>query len=301
MPMPHPAVTVPAELVFRPTTANHHWSRLTISLLWVYRGPVAKHVSGYMIGTHHMAAWLVTKGDVTVTAEGKTVSATAGDWMIPKPTSRHQHFSGDAEILSINFRMEWPEGGQLFHEGLSVVLKSLDHPELERLARKLERTVEQVTHTRYHDTRLREADLEFPQFITLEKQALIWSEAIYHALIQAGLRPNLHQTNDPRIHGILQHLDEWPLDESFRTEKLARLSGLSRSNLDRVVVKSLGISCKAHVDRRRLNHAIQRLADHAVPIKQIAIETGFRHSSSFCAWFRRKTGRYPGEIAGRIL
>jgi len=43
------------------------------------------------------------------------------------------------------------------------------------------------------------------------------------------------------------------------------------------------------------------LHDPDVPIKQIAIETGFRHSSSFVTWFKKKTGRYPGEMAARIV
>ncbi|HEY9249511.1 MAG TPA: AraC family transcriptional regulator [Rariglobus sp.] len=294
-------VPAPEDSARHLATTNRNWSRLTISLLWVYRGTVYPSVSGHMDGLHHMAAWLVLKGDVAVTADGEQVSAREGEWLFPKPVPRYQRFSKDAEILSINFRMEWPDGDPLFKKGLSLMLKSRDHPGLERIARRLERTVEKVTQTRYHDARLTEETLEFPQFIELEKQVILWGEAVYHTLTKAGLRPNLHQTGDPRIHDILQYLDAWPLNEPFRVAGLARRSGLSRSNLDRIVTKALGGSGKAYMDRRRLNRAMQLLHKRAIPIKRIAIETGFNHTSSFCAWFKKKTGRYPGEMAGRIF
>lgn len=296
-----PPAPAPDGLARRLATTNRHWSRLTISLLWVYRGTVHPAVSGHMDGVHNMVAWLVLKGGVTVTADGSQVAAREGEWLLPKPVPRDQRFSKDAEILSINFRMEWPDGEPLFKKGLSLVLKSQDHPELERIARRLERTVEKVTRTRYHDARLTEETFEFPQFIELEKQVIIWSEAVYHTLIKAGLQPNLPQTGDPRIHDILQYLDGWPLNEPFRVAGLARQSGLSRSNLDRIVTKALGASGKAYIDRRRLNHAIQQLRNPDIPVKRIAVETGFNHTSSFCAWFKKKTGRYPGEMSGRIF
>jgi AraC-like DNA-binding protein len=254
-----------------------------------------------MIGSLNLTAWLVLKGDVAVTSGGRQISARAGEWIIPKPAPRHQRFGKDTEILSVNFRMEWPDGSHLFNEGLGLVLKAADHPELERIARRLEKTAEKVTRTRFHDARLTETNLEFPQFIQLEKQALVWGEAIYAVLISAGLRPDLRQAGDPRVRAILEHLDGWPLNKPFRVDQIARRSGLSRSNLDRVVVKSLGISGKAYLDRRRLHHALHSLRDQAVPIKRVAAEIGFNHSSSFCAWFKKKTGRYPGEIAGRIF
>ena len=285
----------------RLATTNRNWSRLTISLLWVYRGTLYPSVSGHMDGYHNMVAWLVLKGGVTVTADGAQVSAREGEWLFPKPVPRYQRFSKDAEILSICFRMEWPDGDPLFKKGLSLVLRSKDHPGLERIARRLERTVEKVTKTRYHDARLTEETLEFPQFVELEKQVLIWSEAVYHTLVKAGLHPNLQQTGDPRIHDILQYLDVWPLNEPFRVAGLARRSGLSRSNLDRIVTKALGVSGKTYIDRRRLNCALQLLRNQNIPVKRIAIETGFNHTSSFCAWFKKKTGRYPGEMAGRIF
>lgn len=285
----------------RLATTTQHWSKLTLSLLWVYRGTVYPSVSGYMDACMTMVGWLVLKGNVTVTAEGQTVSAREGEWIFPKPVPRHQKFSPEAEILSISFRMEWPDGDPLFKKGLSLVLKKQAHPELERIARRLERAVEKVTHTRFRDARLAQATFEFPQFIALEKQVLIWCDAVYRVLTQEGLTPNLHQAGDPRVLGIMELLDAWPLAEPFRVSVLARRAGLSRSNLDRIVGGALGGSAKAYIDRRRLNHAIQGLRNPDLPIKQIAIMTGFRHTSSFCAWFKNKTGRYPGEMAGRIF
>lgn len=285
----------------RLTATTRHWSKLTLSLLWVYRGAVHPAVSGYMDTCPTMVAWLVLRGNVTVTADGENAIAREAEWIFPKPVPRHQKFSPGAEILSVSFRLEWPDGDPLFKKGLSLVLNKHACPELERIARRLERTVEKVTRTRFRDARLANASFEFPQFIELEKQVLVWCDAVYHTLIRAGLTPHLHQTGDPRIHGILEHLDAWPLHEPFNVSVLARRTGLSRSNLDRIAGRALGGSSKAYIDRRRLNCAIQSLRTPDIPIKQIAIETGFRHSSSFSAWFKKKTGYYPGEMAGRIF
>lgn len=280
---------------------TQHWGKLTLSLLWVYRGAVHPAVSGHMDACLTMTAWLVLKGSVTVTADGEKVSAHAGEWIFPKPVPRHQKFSPGAEILSVNARIEWPDGDPLFKKGLSLVLKKKACPELERIARRLERTVEKVAKTRFQDARLANARFDFTQFIELEKQVIIWCDVVYRTLTKAGLVPNLHQTGDPRIHGILERLDTWPLSEPFNVSVLAGRTGLSRSNLDRIAGRALGGSCKAYIDRRRLHCALQSLHDPHTSTKQIAIETGFRHSSSFVTWFKKKTGRYPGEMAARLV
>lgn len=280
---------------------SQHWSRLNISLLWVYRGAVPSGVSGYMDKFLTLTAWLVLKGTAETTIGKRHLKAAPGEWLFPKPAPRHQKFSPDAEIVSIKFRIEWPNGDQLFNEGLGITLKSSEHPDLERSARRLERVAEALTKTRFRDASLADKNLDFLQYLQLEKAVHLWSEAVYRALIKAGLEPDIHQAGDPRIHKILECLDTWPLDEPFQAVALARKTSLSRSNLERIAGKALGTSSKGYLDRRRLEHALQCLRHGNVPVKQIAIETGFRHASSFCAWFKGKTGCYPGEMAGRIF
>jgi len=276
--------------------ASLHWSRLHISLLWIYQGRVPQPTRAMFDAFPSMTAWLVRKGTVEVTVGERCDRASSGQWIFPKPVARFQRFSPDAEILSVRFRIEWPNGDQLFSEGMGVTLPAREHPDLERAARRLERVVQSLTKTRFHDASFTGRNLDFLEFLRVEKAVIGWSETVYRSLLRAGLKPNLQLTGDSRIQAILQALDAWPLHEAFRAEEFARRTGVSRSNLDRITMRSLGTSSKAYMDRRRIRYALQCLQQPDVPVKQIAMETGFRHASSFCTWFRNKTGRYPGEM-----
>jgi AraC-like DNA-binding protein len=278
-----------------------HWSRLKVSLLWVYRGAVPAGLSGFVDTFPTLTAWLVLKGTASVTSGRKKATARAGEWLFPKPGPHHQEFSPGAVILSVRFRIEWPNGDQLFDEGLAVVLRAADHPDLERCARRLERAAETIARRRYRDASFADQKIDFLQFLQIEKAVHLWSEAVYRTLIARGLVPNLQQADDPRIAAVLELLDTWPLEEPYRADTVARRAGLSRSSLERLAMRSLGAGTKAYFERRRLDHALQCLRNPDIPVKQIAIETGFRHTSSFCAWFKGRTGKYPGEMAGQIF
>lgn len=278
-----------------------HWSRLKVSLLWVYRGAIPSGLSGFMDTFPTLTAWLVLRGSASVTSGRKQDTARKGQWLFPKPGPRHQEFSPEAALLSVRFRIEWPNGDQLFDEGLGVVLEAADHPELERCARRLERATEAVARRRYRDASFADQKIDFLQFLQIEKAVHSWSEAVYRTLTSRGLAPNLQQTDDPRFASVLDLLDTWPLEEPYRATALARRAGLSRSSLERLAMRILGTGTKAYIERRRLDHALQGLRRPAQPVKQIALETGFRHTSSFCAWFKSRTGRSPGAMAGRIF
>lgn len=281
--------------------SNLHWSRLKVSLLWIYRGTVPSELTGFMNTFPTLTAWLVLKGTASVTLGRRQETARVGEWLFPKPGPRHQKFSPDATILSIRFRIEWPNGDQLFQEGLGAVLKASEHPNLERHARRLEREVASIARRRYRDASFTDQKIDFLQFLQIEKAMHLWSASVYRALIAHGLVPNLQQTGDPRMESVLEQLDAWPLEDPYLVETLARKSGLSRSTLERLAMQTIGSGTKAYIERRRLDHALQALRQPAIPVKQIAVETGFQHTSSFCAWFKARTGKYPGGMAGQIF
>jgi AraC-like DNA-binding protein len=281
-----------------PLATIHHWSRIRIGLLWIYRGKLPPGVSGFMDQFLTMSAWLVLKGSAETTIAGRTLRAKKGEWLFPKTAPRHQKFGPDTEILSIRFRLEWPNGDQLFDPGSGIVLKSSRYPELEKAARRMERATHSVTQTRFRDASLADRKVNFLQHLQIEKTANLWCEAVYRTFIDAGISPILQQAGDPRIQTVLDLLDTWPLNEPFKVEELASQCGLSRSNLERIAGKALGGTSKAYFDRRRIEHALQCLRKGGIPVKQIGIEVGFRHTSSFCAWFRGRVGCYPSEMLG---
>jgi len=248
-----------------------------------------------------MSAWLVLRGSAETTVAGRTQKATKGEWLFPKTAPRHQNFSTGTEILSIRFRLEWPNGDQLFDPATGIVLKGARYPELEKAARRMERATHSVTQTRFRDASLADRKVNFLQHLQIEKTVNLWCEAVYRAFVEAGVSPLLQQAGDPRILSVLEHLDAWPLHERFKVNDLASQCGLSKSNLERIVGKALGTTSKGYLDRRRIEHALQCLRKGGIPVKQIGIEVGFRHSSSFCAWFHNRIGSYPSEMLDRYF
>lgn len=286
----------PNEPLARLLTTSEQWSRLNISLLWVYRGKMPGGASGFIAVPTAAPAWLILKGSASVTAHGHTHSARAGEWFFPRPVPWVQQFSKDAEIFSIRYRMGWPDGTPLFDTGPGLTLRAAEYPELLACARHLERVVRKLTSTRFHDASFGTRPLDFLQYLQIEKAAHRWGETVYRAFLQAGLKPTIPQTGDPRIHPILHCLDTWPLAIPYAAADIARRTGMSRSTLERILEKALGITGKAYVERRRLNLALERLLNPSIPVKQIASETGFSHTSSFSAWFKSKTGCAPGQM-----
>jgi AraC-like DNA-binding protein len=83
----------------------------------------------------------------------------------------------------------------------------------------------------------------------------------------------------------------------LNVEHIARLSGLSRSNLYRLFESEGGVA--AHVQRLRLERARAALADPAnreLPIATLAERSGFHCPASFSRAFRRAYGLTPGAV-----
>lgn len=86
----------------------------------------------------------------------------------------------------------------------------------------------------------------------------------------------------------------------LNVEHIARLSGISRSNLYRLFECEGGVA--AHVQRLRLEKARAALADPAnrnLPIAMVAERSGFHCAASFSRAFRRAYGVTPGAVRGR--
>ena len=82
--------------------------------------------------------------------------------------------------------------------------------------------------------------------------------------------------------------------EPVRVDELAAAAGLSLSQLDRALRRTLGVSPKQLLLRARLDEAMRRLDDTDLPIATIASECGYYDQSSFTRQFRRAVGMTPG-------
>jgi AraC family transcriptional regulator len=99
----------------------------------------------------------------------------------------------------------------------------------------------------------------------------------------------------------LRRLDEF-IDEHFleplRLEELALIAGLHPTHLARSFRKAHGESLAAHLRRRRIEWAMDRLRATDAPNVSIALEAGFCDQGHFSRVFRKLAGASPRAFRG---
>jgi len=91
---------------------------------------------------------------------------------------------------------------------------------------------------------------------------------------------------------VAQHLEEH-FAEQIPVARLAALARLSRYHFCRAFRRSFGVSPHRYHSSRRLERAKLLLANPALSVTEIALDVGFRETSSFTTAFRRLVGRTP--------
>lgn len=91
---------------------------------------------------------------------------------------------------------------------------------------------------------------------------------------------------DPRLQGVLDVIDAH-LDGVLTLDRLARVAGMSRAQLQREFRRCTGQSVHQYVVRRRVARARVLLAQGALPASQVALAAGFAHQSHMARWIRR--------------
>ncbi|WP_018096062.1 AraC family transcriptional regulator [Sinorhizobium meliloti] len=87
------------------------------------------------------------------------------------------------------------------------------------------------------------------------------------------------------------------LDKPLPVEELARISGLSRAHFSRVFAASEGMPPAEFVLQKRLQRAVKLLTKTAdLPVKEVAILSGFEDPNYFAKVFRRVFGASPTEF-----
>ncbi len=87
------------------------------------------------------------------------------------------------------------------------------------------------------------------------------------------------------------------LDKPLPVGELARVSGLSRAHFSRVFAESEGIPPAEFVLQQRMQRAAKLLAKAAfIPVKEVAIMSGFDDANYFSKVFRRIYGINPTEF-----
>lgn len=99
--------------------------------------------------------------------------------------------------------------------------------------------------------------------------------------------------SDPRVRKALACIES-RFQEPLSAESLARESGMSVRNLNRLFLEELGLTPKQAITLHRVERAKALLAARR-PVTDVALEVGYGSLSQFITVFRRTTGKLPSE------
>ena len=104
--------------------------------------------------------------------------------------------------------------------------------------------------------------------------------------------PSQDDPEFPNLPRVVRHVREH-LEENLRPDDLARMAGLTASQLDRRMRRVFGLSTSAFIRKTRIEHAAQLLTTTARPIAEIALDCGYGDQTAFTRQFHATVGLPP--------
>lgn len=98
-----------------------------------------------------------------------------------------------------------------------------------------------------------------------------------------------------RLLRVLERIADCP-DGSLTLAELARLADVSPSHFKVLFKQSMGLPVHQYVIRKRVEYAVELLANTDAPLCEVALRAGFANQSHLSLWMRRATGRTPGAL-----
>ena len=272
------------------------WTRLRLSLIAAYTGsPVSKGPD--KADTTFLSAWLIHDGQAHIETYGVKLEAARGHWLIVPAGERLQTFSEDIHLTSLAIYAHWPDGQQLFSEGLPCRLNQSDHPRMKTIAKRLCRIRERWLPGLDFDAF--RSDLPLAGYLELEKHLPDFVSELSKALDSIHVPYWNPPPLDPRVETALDVIDAHPFADPFDLKTIASRCGLSVPHLDRLFRQQIGHSPRAHYDRCRLARARHLLSSRERQVKAVAYTLGFRDAGHFTRWFKRVAGYLPSEESTR--
>lgn len=110
----------------------------------------------------------------------------------------------------------------------------------------------------------------------------------------------LPMTKFKKIQPGIKYIEDHLLDTSLRDEKLAEVSGISKTYFRSIFIKQYGIPPMKYVRQKRIERAKQILnTGYYESIGDVAVDSGFNDIYCFCKAFKKETSLTPTEYAIR--
>ena len=89
---------------------------------------------------------------------------------------------------------------------------------------------------------------------------------------------------------------EKDLQATFSIEKLSEEFHIPKRELNQAFESAFGVSIREYSTMVRMGRSVFLLAETTTPLKQIAFEVGYGHTSNFCLAFKRRFGETPTNV-----
>ncbi len=108
--------------------------------------------------------------------------------------------------------------------------------------------------------------------------------------------PFVQTTSSLFANNLFTRIEDHAFNESLTVQKLTRLVAMSRTDLHRKLINSVGMSATECIRYIRLNKAsVILLEKPGLSIFEVAIEVGFNSQSYFTKRFRELFGTSPSD------
>lgn len=288
--LPHPAPTQP-ELTWS------HIHGLQVAPIIVYRGPVSADTRHLTARRPYYSYWHVLRGQAELRIGEGHWTAGPGEWLLaPAGPVRRHDFTDDAEILSVSFDARWAGSLPILRLAAPLSGTGAEHP---RLLARAEAVCSAVEAAR--ERSVREAGRHSPQSVTYTLEQGLALRYQLERFVAEVLRITLAQGGaiaspdgeDARLAAVLEQLRAQLRAGPLDYPGFSRLTGLSRTQIDRLAMAQLHMSLRHHRDLLLLGEAHRLLTAEAAPVKRVALDLGFVDSAHFCRWLRQHTGHSP--------
>lgn len=275
----------------------HDWQRLSTQLSFIYDSTVRPELANSRFSRKpgEYSAWLIRNGTATMEADGQTVTARAGDWLVCTARELRQELSSDVHLFSLRLQQSWHGDAELVVGPSLLVFPSDRYPELLRAAERLRDQVQALDWSKDHPTyayawRTRLNYLRYAQY---QRDVWEWNRVLAEALQSEGFGLQLPLGVDVNLSHALHMLDTWDFRKPFSEREVAHAGKRSYPQLSRACQRTYGVTPFGYWEQRRIERGINMLQAQGRQVKEVAYELGFRQLSHFSAWFKRHTGQSP--------
>jgi AraC-like DNA-binding protein len=269
------------------------FSLLETKLIWATQRtiePASLHSPMY---ADDIPAWLIRRGRVRLRYADEETVARDGQWILPKRGAAWHDFTDGAVVLSVRFRLRWPEGEDLFDRTRTLVFA-------EPRDRSMLKVAETLVAQGIRATAPASAPAGPEDYFRRQATFHRWLEIYATALQSAGFRCRAVGQTDPRLLRARELLEAASLASRLSRVDLARRVGWSLPQLTRRFAAAYGLTPRAYFDQRRFNRARTELTLGRRTIKEIAAELGFTDLARFSNWFTRRARRSPRHYREQV-